>query len=304
MPTALLSSEASPRILRTAPLTWLRILVPCRTTLVICRTTIVICSLFSLTIGSAPAQSAVIPDLTITVRSRSIVFQAQATVTKAQTAAPVRFVKGYVVDHRLSALRRQPDQKSHVLRRLSLGRPVYVFGSKQTYNTPLFYRVAVTRRTRGWIHSKAVVIPGRAGHDQVVWSLIRESESDFDRISLCRILLERFQRSRYVPKAFLQIAGDAESAGTELTRRARRRLSHLEADQNGITIRDFYLNDPALDRYNRLGIRFDFDSQTGSLIYDGEAYRELISRFPRSAEAETARSRLANRPNPAMSPSN
>jgi hypothetical protein len=242
-----------------------------------CRITIAACLALLISIVETPAQS---------------------------TVAQVRFIKAYVVDRRLSALRRQPDQKSHVLRRVSLGRPVYVLGSKQAPNAPLFYRVAVTRRTRGWIHSKAVAIPGRAGHDQMLWSLILGADSDFDRISLCRILLGRFERSEYLPKALLQIADDAESAGIELTRRARRRLSPVEANQTGIAIRDWYLNDPSLDRYNRLGVRFDFDSKDGSLVYDGEAYRELIRRFPRSVEAETARLRLAGRPDPATSRSN
>ncbi len=48
-----------------------------------------------------------------------------------------------------------------------------------------------------------------------------------------------------------------------------------------------------LDRYNRAGVTFDYDEARDLIVYDGAAYRELLRRYPRSAEAAIARERLA-----------
>jgi hypothetical protein len=49
-----------------------------------------------------------------------------------------------------------------------------------------------------------------------------------------------------------------------------------------------------LDRYRRQGIDFVFDEQAKQFHYDGAAWRELVRRYPRSAEATEARQRLAS----------
>ena len=77
-----------------------------------------------------------------------------------------RLVRAFVVDDRLSVLRRGADVRSQIMQRLRLGRRVYILGSNSAAgDQPKCYRVAVTRRTRGWIHNSAVAIPGRAGDD-------------------------------------------------------------------------------------------------------------------------------------------
>jgi hypothetical protein len=52
------------------------------------------------------------------------------------------------------------------------------------------------------------------------------------------------------------------------------------------------LNYAGLDRYNRIGITFDYDTAAERIVYDGAAYRELLRKYPRSAEANEARQRL------------
>src|SRR5262245_630321 len=89
---------------------------------------------------------------------------AQERKSSPQAAATGRiaFLKAFIIDDRLSALRREPSLHSQVLRRLHLGRSVYVIrGSSREH----FYRVAVSRRTRGWIHESALAIQGRTGED-------------------------------------------------------------------------------------------------------------------------------------------
>lgn len=204
-----------------------------------------------------------------------------------------KFTKAFVVDDRLSALRRNADVKSPVIHRLRIGRPVFIFASKTSgFDQSRFYRVAVSRRTRGWIHEAAVAVPGRAGEDQRFMKLIQNTGDGIDRITLCRLFLEHFNRSALAPRALLAIGEEADRAAATLTRYARKRLKELDEKNGNASIRDYYLNDAGLDRYSKLQVAFDFKDSTAEYSYDGKAYREIIRRFPDSKEAQIARARL------------
>jgi len=202
------------------------------------------------------------------------------------------FIKALVIDERLSALRQEADLHAPVLKRLRIGRTVYITSSKSAKSD--FYRVAVTRRTRGWIHQQALALPGRNGEDGRVMQVIEEASDGVDRIALCQLFLQRFSHSRYGPRALLLLAEEAEGAAASLTRHAQRRLQTLAERKHGATIEDYYLNDPGLDRYSRLRVAFRFDASQTRYAYDGKAYREILRRYPQSAEAEIARRRLEN----------
>lgn len=203
------------------------------------------------------------------------------------------FTKALVVDDRLSALRRYPDIKSAVLRRLHIGRPVFIIESMRIGpDQAKFYRVAVTRRTRGWLHEAAIAVPGRASDERRLIKLIQNANDGLDRISLCLLFLEHFKRSALAPRAWLAIGEEAERAAATLTRNARRRLKALDEGNSNASLRDYYLNDSGLDRYSRLKVSFDFKGSTSEYTYDGKAYREIIRRFPNSEEAQIARTRL------------
>lgn len=212
-----------------------------------------------------------------------------ATVKPAPPASPARFIKAFVIDDRLSALRRDSDIQSEVIQRLRLGRRVFIIGTKGgRQGNPTFYRVAVTRRTRGWIHHAALTVPGRPGEDERVMRLLETASDGLDRISMCELFLEHFSRSKLAPRALLALAQEADRAATTLSRRARKRLAKLDEESP----RDYYLNDPGLDRYSKLRVKFDFNPSTNEYVYDGQAYREIIKRFPASDEAKRARQRL------------
>lgn len=228
---------------------------------------------------------------------------AQATIQKtghAQQQAhstpsvrPTRLVKGFVVDDRLSVLRREADLKSQVVQRLRLGRPVYIIGSSSSIGSqPKCYRVALTRRTRGWIHKSAVVIPGRAGEDKRLLQLAENASDGFDRISLCLLLSESFRSSPLVPKALLVVAAEAERIAPLLSQRAAKRAATIDPGTANASLRDYYLNDPVLDRYSKLRVFFDFDEAAGQYVYDRGAYRTIIKRFPHTEAAKIARERL------------
>jgi hypothetical protein len=200
-----------------------------------------------------------------------------------------RFIKAFVVDDRLSALRRDADMQSEVMQRLRLGRRVLIIGTKAgRKDNPTFYRVAVTRRTRGWIHHSALAVPGRPGEDARTMRLIETASDGLDRIELCGLFIERFARSAIAPRVMLALAEEADRAASTLTRRARKRLAKLDEEN----LKDYYLNDPGLDRYSKLRVKFDFNQATTQYVYDGQAYREIIKRFPESDEAKRARQRL------------
>lgn len=216
-----------------------------------------------------------------------------ASINQANKPAAVRFVRAFVIDHRLSALRREAHIQSEVIHRLQLGRAVFVL---QTRNGDItkngFYRVALKGRTRGWIHRSAIAVAGRAGEDQKVMSLIDSPGKDIDRLTLCRLLTDRFPRSALLPRALLAMGREAERAAREISPRVSKRLSKTDEKNLSAPLNDYYLSDTALDRYSRLRIRFNFDESTSRYTYDGQAYRELIKKFPASDEARQAQRRL------------
>jgi hypothetical protein len=208
----------------------------------------------------------------------------------AQPSRP-QFIKGFVVDERLSALRQEADLHAPVLKRLRIGRAVYITSARSGQSE--FYRVAVTRRTRGWIHRGAVALPGRVGEDARVMRVIEEASDGLDRIALCQLFLQQFSRSRLGSRALLLLAEAAEGAAASLSQRAHRRLKTLDERKDDLNVADYYLNDPGLDRYSRLRVAFRFDASQTRYAYDGKAYGEILRRYPQSAEAETARRRIA-----------
>jgi hypothetical protein len=197
-----------------------------------------------------------------------------------------------VVDERLSALRDAPDLSAPLLRRIGRGRSVAVTGARRASDGVTFYRVAVTRRTSGWMQSDALVTSGRAGDDERLLRLIRGSE-EFDRIERARLFLDLFPSSRLRPAVLLLYADAAAQAAVRLTRDAARRLDDAEMRASDAPPHSYFLNFNGLDRYNRNGVRFVFDRATRQFDYDGAAWREIVRRHARSPEAAEARERLA-----------
>jgi hypothetical protein len=192
-----------------------------------------------------------------------------------------------VVDERLAALRRTPQLNGHLVRRLGRGRLVAITGARTAADGIIFYRVNVTRKTNGWVQREAVVSPHNRGEDQRLLNLIKNS-AEFDRISRARIFLAHFPRSTLRPEVLLLLGDTAEQAAIKLSRDARNRLgSALSAPEFS-----YYLNYSGLDRYNRQGVRFVFETQTKRFRYDGEAWHEIVRRYPHSSQAAVAKLRL------------
>ncbi|MBA3804128.1 MAG: hypothetical protein H0X14_00210 [Acidobacteria bacterium] len=196
-----------------------------------------------------------------------------------------------IVDERLAVLRDGPDLSARLLQRMSRGRVVLVLGAKRSPDGLMFYRVAVTRRTGGWLQSDAVVSPGKADDDERLLRLIRGSD-DFDRVVRARIFLDLFPRSPARPEVLMIYGEAAEAAATKLARDAARQLDEREMTAGGAPVFSYFLSYNGLDRYRRQGISFTFNRATKQFHYDGESWREIVRRYPRSPEAEQARKRL------------
>ncbi|HYG79878.1 MAG TPA: hypothetical protein VD861_05795 [Pyrinomonadaceae bacterium] len=212
-------------------------------------------------------------------------------VEAQQRRAPEGGQRAVVVDERLAALRDGPDLSANLLQRMSRGRAVAVRGVKRSPDGLTFYRVMVTRRTGGWIQSEAVVSPARRDDDARLLRLI-QSSADFDRVARARIFLDVFPRSPLRPVVLMILGEEAERSAARLSRDAARRLDEKEMAAGGAPVFSYFLNFNGLDRYRRQGITFIFDRAAKQFHYDGAAWREILRRYPRSPEAETARKRL------------
>lgn len=193
-----------------------------------------------------------------------------------------------VVDERLAALRATPQLSGRLVRRLGRGRLVAVKSIKTGPDGISFFRVNVTRRTQGWIQREALVAPSRAGDDRRLLNLVLGSQG-FDRISRARIFLDHFPRSPLRPAVLLLLGDSAEEAAEKLFKSAARTINKKP---NAAPEFSYYLNYSGLDRYNRLRITFVFNQSTKRFHYDGAAWRELVRRYPNTAEAAEARKRL------------
>ena len=199
-----------------------------------------------------------------------------------------------VVDERLSALRATPELSGVLIRRMGRGAFVAVKGEKRSRDGLVFYRVAVTSRTSGWVQRDALVSPSRSGDDARLLRLIKGSD-DFDRIARARIFLDNFKGSPLRPEVLLIYSQTAEEIAGRLSREAGRRLNEKEMDAGGAPLHSYFLNYTGLDRYNRQGVTFIFDAREKRLRYDGEGWQQLVHRYPRSPEAAEARRRLESR---------
>ncbi len=205
------------------------------------------------------------------VRNQAVLVLAMAMfVAGAQAAGRRRVVlpgaRAIVVDERLSALRERPDARAALAQRLRRGRVIGILGAARDRAGSLYWQAAVTRNTRGWIAAGAVVRPGRREDAARLLRLLEETEDDYQRIRLARLLADEFRATPQATQALRELGQAAERVADRLTRDARRRLGEGAG-------RDLWLNLPALDRYNRLGVTFEYDAAQDRLVYDSRAAR-------------------------------
>jgi hypothetical protein len=159
-------------------------------------------------------------------------------------------------------------------------------------------RVAVSRNTRGWLLAEAVVKSGNSTDAERLLKLIEETTDDFVKARLARLCADEFRAGPQAPRCLLLLGEAASRAADRLTRDAKRRVGDEEPGAGpgaGLSRRDYLLNFAGLDRYNRAGVTFDYDQRAERIVYDGEAYRELLRRYPKSAEAQAMKAKLSQK---------
>jgi hypothetical protein len=196
-----------------------------------------------------------------------------------------------IFDERFSALRTRPDVKAPLEQRLRRGRIVGILGAARSNDGSRFLRVAISSRTEGWILAAAVVRPGKIVDGAKLMQMIEETSDDFTRARLARLCADEFNSTRLAPRALMMLGAAAERAAERLTREAKRRMTG-EGPEDLPNRRLYFLNFAGLDRYNRIGVTFDYDPDEDRIVYDNGAYRQLLRRYPRSPEAVTASERL------------
>lgn len=199
-----------------------------------------------------------------------------------------------VYDERLSALRAEPDVKAQLISRLHRNREVGIIGAARSSNGgPLFYPVAISRNVRGWVIAEALARPQRKPDATRLMSLLEGTKDDFSRVRLARLCADQYRGLELAPQALLTLGEAAERAATKLSRDAQKRIGDPgEALDKNLSEREYLLNYVGLDRYNKLGVTFDYDQENSGLVYDGGAYREILKKYPRSAAAQEAQIRL------------
>ncbi|MEK7831713.1 MAG: hypothetical protein AAB401_11545, partial [Acidobacteriota bacterium] len=185
----------------------------------------------------------------------------------------------------------QPDVRATLDQRLRRGRVIGILSAKKAKDGEQFLRVSVTRNTRGWILAEAVVKSGNSADAERLLKLIEESDDDFIKVRLAQLCAEEFRSTASAPRCLLKLGEAAERAADRLTRDAKRRVGNEEPSA-GLSKRDYFLNFAGLDRYNRIGVMFDYDAAADRIFYDGAAYRELLRRYPKSAEAVAAKGKV------------
>ena len=200
--------------------------------------------------------------------------------TGERLSTPAR--RAIVVDERFSALWEKPGWEGQLRRRLRRGRQVWLIGPPRVRQGERFHRVAVSRRTQGWIHEAALVRPGDRADGERLWRVIEETEDDYVKVSLARLCALHFRGQPAAPRALWLLGETMTRVAYRLTLEAERRLGEIDPSRRRPAMMGFV----SLDRYHRLGISFLYDEASGTLRYDGAAFEELRKRYPRSAEAQ------------------
>jgi hypothetical protein len=207
------------------------------------------------------------------------------------TIAQFKNSKAVVIDERLAALRDKPDLSAKLIRRLSRGRKVSIVGASRNKEGLMFYRVVVTRRTRGWIQSESLAVPSKSGEDQRILNLIKASQG-FDQLERAYLFLELYPQSRLRPAVLLIYGDAAEAMADKLSRDANNRLDEHEMQAGKAPVFTYFMNYNGLDRFNRKGVSFIYDQITKRYHYDGTRWREIVRKYPNSPESIEARKRL------------
>lgn len=196
----------------------------------------------------------------------------------------------YVMDETLSVLRPKPSLFAMPMQRMRRGRVVRILGVADGDGVK-FYRVAAIPTGSGWVQADAVFGKFREGDDARLAKLV-QSMSGFDQIEAATEFFHIFKDSTFRAPILLLYGDLLEDTADKLSRDATRALKRPEMAASAAPLHSYYLNYVSLDRYRRLGITFLFNPSTKLFHYDGASWKELVSKYPGTPEADEAQKRL------------
>ncbi|HXF42117.1 MAG TPA: hypothetical protein VNK26_00110, partial [Pyrinomonadaceae bacterium] len=185
-----------------------------------------------------------------------------------------------VGDETLSILRKEPSLYSPHLQRMQRGRKVNIIGRKEADGV-VFFLVVAEPKLQGWVQSEAVFSTLRAGDDLRFSQLIR-ALSGYDQIEAAKIFVDFFENSELRPAMLLLLGDLSEEMAEKLSRDAALRLKRPEVPASGAPLYSYYLNFVGLDRFRKLGINFLFDEVSLRFHYNGEAWQEILQKYPKN----------------------
>jgi hypothetical protein len=195
-----------------------------------------------------------------------------------------------VMDETISVLRAKPSLFAEPVQRMRMGRKVRITGVVEADGVK-FFRVIATPPAAGWIQADAVFGKFRADDEERLARLVQASNG-FEQIETATHFFELYPKSKFRPSILLLFGDLLEDAATKLSRDATNRLSRREMAASGAPLHSYYLNFVSLDRYRKLGIVFLFNSSTKQFHYDGNAWKEITTKFAASNESLEAQKRL------------
>ncbi len=195
-----------------------------------------------------------------------------------------------VIDETLSVLRMKPSLFADPVQRMRRGRRVQILGVAEADGVK-FYRVSAPPNSSGWVQADAVFGKFRTGDEERLAQLVQASDG-FDRIEIAAAFLDLYPSSQFRPSILLLFGDLLEETAAKLSKDSSSRLSRREMAASAAPMHSYYLNFVSLDRYRKLGILFLFNSTTRTFHYDGASWKEIVKKFPNSAEAAEAQKRL------------
>lgn len=199
---------------------------------------------------------------------------------------------GVVIDETLSVLRIKPSLFSDSIQRMRRGRKVQILGVAEADGVK-FYRVTAPPANFGWVQAEAVFGKFRTLDEERLARLVQASDG-FDQIEIAVEFIGLYADSKFRPSISLLFGDLLEEVAVKLSKDATNRLSRKEMAASAAPLHSYYLNFVSLDRYRKLGVVFLFNSTTKQFHYDGESWKEIVSKFPTSSEAVEAVKRLAS----------
>ncbi len=196
----------------------------------------------------------------------------------------------FVMDETLSVLRDRPSFFAEPVQRMRRGRTVRILSVAEADGVK-FYRVSAPPDKVGWVQSDALFGKFRTGDDERLARLVQAS-SGFDQIELATSFFELYAESTFRAPLLLLFGDLLEEAAVKLSKDATSRLDRREMAATGAPLHSYYLNFVMLDRYRKLGVVFLFDPAARAYHYDGASWKQIVAKFPATAEAVEARKRL------------